>query len=231
MKQSIRETRKLIREKIFRINKALIPKSSYIGFYCSSGGRLYLAPVPYQKVMPNGFQMHKRIVIFYKFKHFYCALLVWVIHNKEVHSVILKGKMEKRWISLGLCNTSMGHFGFGFGAFPRWLFRSRMTSNKAKQDAAATGSTSPATLWLGSPCGAQPYKLDFYSFYQWRNEVRAPSLCPDHWVLQSDALQWVGTWNSHSLLGRRAGTLANLGTLVYLCHLRKLPPNLLLYSL
>lgn len=55
-----------------------------------------MAPVPYQKVMPNGFQMHKRIVIFYKFKHFYCALLVWVIHNKEVHGVILKGKMEKR---------------------------------------------------------------------------------------------------------------------------------------
>lgn len=54
-----------------------------------------MAPVPYQKVMPNGFQMHKRIVIFYKFKHFYCALLVWVIHNKEVHGVILKGKMEK----------------------------------------------------------------------------------------------------------------------------------------
>lgn len=46
--------------------------------------------------MSNGFQMYKRIVIFYKFKHFYCALLVWVIHNKEVHGVVLKEGNGKR---------------------------------------------------------------------------------------------------------------------------------------
>lgn len=53
-----------------------------------------MAPVPCQKVMSNSFQVYKRIVIFYKFKQFYRALLMGMVHNKEVHGVVLKRKME-----------------------------------------------------------------------------------------------------------------------------------------
>lgn len=46
--------------------------------------------------MSNGFQVYKRIVIFYKFKQFYCALVMGMIHNEEVHGVVLKKNKQKQ---------------------------------------------------------------------------------------------------------------------------------------
>ena len=62
-----------------------------------------MAPIPCQKVVSNGFQVYKRIVIFYKFKQFYCALLMGMVHNKEVHGVVLKKEMETAEFSATVC--------------------------------------------------------------------------------------------------------------------------------
>lgn len=136
--------------------------------------------------------MYKRIVIFHKFKQFYCALLVWMIHNKEVHGVILKEGKGKRRISLDLCNSSVEQFGVWCLSL---LALQRQNEYQTNAGSSATGSRSPSIHWHGSVCGALPCKWDFYWFYCDGSKVRVFYLCPGHWILQSDALQRLVIWN------------------------------------
>lgn len=62
-----------------------------------------MASIPCQKFVTKGFQVYKRTVIFYKFKQFYCGLLMGMVHNKEVHGVILKKEMETAEFSATAC--------------------------------------------------------------------------------------------------------------------------------
>lgn len=125
---------------------------------------LYLSPIPCQKVMSNGFQVYKRIVIFYKFKQLYCALLVGMVHNKEVHGVILK----KKWKQLNSLQQSV------------WL------SSPALRQPRAQGS---CWVWCISLMALQRHRDQYPHSARWLcNHIQISSCFSPRLALQGTAL-------------------------------------------
>lgn len=138
-----------------------------------------------------------------------------MIHNKEVHGVILKKKKKRktagfRQISATGCVaelpqlwSSLQHSPHrGFGEFPSRVLWGRRTSTKVMQDATVTGSRSPATLLPGSLYRELPCKPRFSHFYQGKKKswlhpcAQATGVCNlmhySDWLREIATVSWEG---------------------------------------
>lgn len=151
-----------------------------------------MGPIPCQKVMSNGFQVYKRIVVFFKFKQFYCALLMGMVHNKEVHGVILKKKWKQlkslqKFVWLSTCSPeaasstehmlNLVHLSHGSaeaeGQVPTFCKMPLQPDPDLQLLSSQAGSTGNSVL------------TRFLLFLPRKKEMTTSSLFPSHWVLQS----------------------------------------------